>query len=855
MSASTPPGVSALSGGTLEDRARSLLPALQGSDVGEAVRAGIALVRLELERGRPSAARETLGGLQSKTAADPTLSLRLRAQAAMVSAWEGRFPDACVELSEVLDAAGREDAVLRAHGVTALGDVSAAEGETDVALTHYLRALDAFDGAALDDERVRLCLRLARCLLDRGGPADTSAAATHLGVARELLRDHDTASLETELSRAELQLLSARARATVGDASGGLAALDELASEARRLGQLDLLWRAEAAAAEVETSRGADFAARRHDIEAVEILEGFAMRCDPSLRAAFWSDARRESVRKRAAAATGRAEAAPSRPEGALDPLAERLLEILKRLASEHDRDRLLERITDSAVELSGAERGIVLLVTESGGLEPYLYRHASITQADPSIAFSRSIAESVLIDGEPLVTLDAQGDRRLTEYLSVHQLMLRSVACVPIRADGGVVGVLYLEHRLRAGRFRDADLTLLLAFADQAAIALRNASLLERLDERGRELERANAELRAARDEVASRLDTQTDTLEQTRLELEDARRRLVDAPERYGIVGRSSAMARVFAILDRVAERDVPVVIEGESGTGKELVAQAIHRASGRSQGPFVAVNCAAIPETLIESEMFGHVKGAFTGAERSRAGLFERASGGTLFLDEIGDMPAKMQVGLLRALAERKVSPVGSLDPIDVDVRVVCATQRPLRDLVAAGTFREDLYYRLEVVVVPLPPLRERRDDIPLLADHFLARFAEKGGARRRMSRGAIERLMSHPLRGNVRQLEHLLLNASVMGTGEVVLAADLALEGSPGPLGELAHEERPTADPTPVEKLAATPMDYKAEERRRILEALDQHAWNRARAARALGMARRTFYRRLKEHEIL
>ncbi|NOY94300.1 MAG: GAF domain-containing protein, partial [Deltaproteobacteria bacterium] len=702
-------------------------------------------------------------------------------------------------------------------------------------------------------------LRLARGLLDRAQPADSSAAAARLAVARELLRELPRESADAAsrlcLLGAELDLLSARARLSVGDAAGGLEALAESARSTRSTGLLDLCWRAEAAAGKAERERGADFAARRRDIEAVEILEAFAMRCEPAQRAGFWSDGRRESVRRRASAATGRSEAAPPSPEGPLSTLAERLLEILKRLASEHDRDRLLERITDSAVELSGAERGIVLLVTEQGGLEPHLYRHASISEADPSIAFSRSIAESVLIDGEPLVTLDAQGDRRLTEYLSVHQLMLRSVACVPIRADGEVLGVLYLEHRLRAGRFQDADLELLLAFADQAAIALRNASLLERLDQRGRELERANAELRQARDEVASRLDSQSVTLEQTRLELEDARRRLVDAPERYGIVGKSSAMAQVFAILDRVAARDVPVVLQGESGTGKELVAQAIHRASGRSKGSFVAVNCAAIPEALLESEMFGHVKGAFTGAERDRAGLFERASGGTLFLDEIGDMPAKMQVGLLRALAEGKVSPVGSLDPIEVDVRVVCATQRPLRELVAEGRFREDLYYRLEVVVVPLPPLRERRQDIPLLADHFLARIARDGGGRRRMSRGAIERLMSHPLRGNVRQLEHLLLNASVMGTGDVVLAEDLALDGPTAVVQGGMPEAAGFSDPAPVEAPAVSHADFKAEERRRILEALDQNGWNRARAARALGMARRTFYRRLKEHEIL
>jgi len=215
--------------------------------------------------------------------------------------------------------------------------------------------------------------------------------------------------------------------------------------------------------------------------------------------------------------------------------------------------------------------------------------------------------------------------------------------------------------------------------------------------------------------------------------------------------------------------------------------------------------------------------------------------------------------MQVGLLRALAEGRIAKVGSLEPVDVDVRVVCATQRPLRDLVAEGTFREDLYYRLEVVAIPLPPLRERRDDIPLLADLFLSRIAAQEQApRRRMSRGAIERLMSHPLPGNVRQLEHLLLNASVMGTGDVVLADDLALDGPARVLlADDAAQEHPRVESPgePASEVARSQADFKSDERRRILEALDKNGWNRARAARALGMPRRTFYRRLKQHDIL
>jgi len=568
--------------------------------------------------------------------------------------------------------------------------------------------------------------------------------------------------------------------------------------------------------------------------------------------------------------------------DGGLRPRVARLLDILKRLAGEQRLERLLPRITDAAVELGGAERGFVLLV----GADGQLASAAEAGGAPGAHEFSRTIAEAVLIDGEPIVTVDARQDPRFGEFRSVHQLHLRSVAAIPIRGTEGPVGVLYLEHRGARGRFAPDELALLSAFADQAAIAVEGARLAASDEARRRELEAALAAVEAAKEETVRVLHARTEALESTRKELSRTRSELGGEMGRHGLIGRSPAMRRVFALIDRVAEVGVPVVIEGESGTGKELVARAIHRVSARRDGPFVPVNCGAIPEPLLESELFGHVRGAFTGAEKARKGVFERATGGTLFLDEAAEMPAKMKVDLLRVLAEAKVRPVGADEDRPVDVRVLVATAEPLQRLVSERRFREDLFYRLDVVRVPLPPLRERGQDLPLLCDHLLRTIAAReGGPRKRLAPEALARLRSHSFPGNVRELEHLLLGAWVLAEGTTIgpehlgLDGDRGLDGDAGGRGVPPEAVRPTEEPpasgdeAPSEEGrppdvqttppapgggSSTPPDseaaFKARERARILEALERHGWNRARAARSLGMPRRTFYRRLSAYGI-
>jgi transcriptional regulator with GAF, ATPase, and Fis domain len=792
-----------------------------------------------------------------------------RAVRAELRAWLGQTAEATDEAIEVLEDAS---APPRAGAIAArvLGRVAAARADVESALRRFDEAVSHLRNAEDASELLaETYLDAAEALLDRDGPVDSSAAAGRLAEAR----DHvDGGRLER--LRPRLAILLARARGANGDIDGAVRELEKLADDARDLTR-DLRWQVFAALGRLHEQRGAEFLARKSWEQAVEVLESLVTALPREHREAFWTDARRNHARRRAAGETARA--VPTPPGAAFgeapfgDGRVARLLEILKRLASETDLDRLLERITDCAIELAGAERGFVLLTGSDGGLLPHTVRDVA-NPDDPHVAFSRSIAEAVLIDGEPILTVDARNDHRLSEYVSVHKLLLKSVACLPIRGRTGTVGVLYIEHRMRRGRFGEADLDLLLAFADQAAIALENARLLRSIESRRQELEQANESLADANEEIERLLDAKVAELEEAKTELVRARDALRTANDRHGIVGRSDRMRRVFAVIDRVQDADVPVVIQGESGTGKELIARAIHFGGGRARGPFVAVNCAAIPEPLLESELFGHVRGAFTGADRDRQGVLVKASGGTLFLDEVGDMPAKMQVDLLRVLQDRKVRPVGGESEIAIDVRVIAASNKSLKDLVQRGEFREDLFYRLNVVELWLPPLRDRVEDIPLLCDHFLATFAKRDDVPpRRISRDAVQRIAAHPLPGNVRQLEHLLLNAWVMAEGDVIDADDLALAHDGTALPVPPRLERALAEAMPPsaphvrddgwasvatgEAPPASVEEYKEHERRRILEALEAAGWNRVRAAKTLGMARRTFYRRLKEYDIL
>jgi len=727
---------------------------------------------------------------------------------------------------------------------------------------------------------------------DLGRPGDAAEAVIDEALVRRqrgstlVSPDEDLRALEQaekdlgaragELA-APLALARGLVKAVRGDEASALQQLDAAAHSAEAQGAREWRWQIHAARARLLAAQGSHARARRDAEEAAAILEEIAAKLPRDLREVFWDEPRRRALRqvREATVHTPRSMVPPSSGGGSFAPatlsvaspggatqfvrLAEdrlaRILGINRDLACEVDLERLLARITDQAIDLLGADRGFVLLAGEEDqGFQAHAARDRR--KDDPSVQFSRSIAERVLRSGEPIVTNDAKGDSRLGEAASIHALSIHSVACVPIPrvrgADRLPIGVLYLETRgARPGRAMDGELPTLLAFADQVGIAIANARLVEENRKRADELAKANAELEQARGRLDELLARRTEQLERARADLGVARQALrghAGYAGYKGLVGASPAMRKLYALVDRVKTTDVPVLITGESGTGKEVIARAIHVGSERSKKPFLGVNCGAIPGNLLESELFGHVKGAFTGADRDRKGLFREAEGGSILLDEIGEMPLKMQAGLLRVLQEKTIRPVGGAREESVDARVICATHRDLEEMVAAGTFREDLFYRINVVAIRVPSLRERAEDVPLLCDYFLGVFAahyrrEKKG----ISRDAVRRLQGYHWPGNVRQLENLLLNAFVLSEGPQIELEDLAI-----PDASRAPSIAPPRDTTGV--LPPTFAAHKQTEKERILGALEKANWNRLQAAKLCGIPRRTFYRRLKEYGI-
>ncbi|WP_433934535.1 sigma 54-interacting transcriptional regulator [Sorangium cellulosum] len=658
---------------------------------------------------------------------------------------------------------------------------------------------------------------------------DGAAAGARLAEAAALLREADAADLALRHATAGAELALA-----LGDADAALAEVQRGAGLVARVSQLELHARHEEVSAEVLRLRSAAALAERHRTAALECWERIGSTLPAELAEVFWRHPRRAALRGGPARA---ASGGSARME-----LVLRLLEINRRLSSTLDAEEVLRLAMDAAIELTGAERGFVILASPAPAssppdgrakvkLEVAVARNLDRERVGKSqLKFSHGIAKRVVERGEAVLTVDALADERFHGNASVHSLRLRSIVCVPIRAHGAVLGAVYLDNRFQRGKFAEGDADLLGAFADQIAVALHNGRLMAELRDRTRALEEEQRR-------VAELMRSQADEIERLSHELErsraDARR---DFPE---IAGRSAPMRAVLALCERVAESDVTVTVTGESGTGKELVARALHAGGPRREGPFVAVNCAALPEALLESELFGHVKGAFTGAVRDHGGLFLAARGGTLFLDELGEMPVALQAKLLRALQERTIRPVGSDRSIPVpDVRIVCATNRDLREEVARGRFREDLYYRVSVIEIRLPPLRDRPDDIPAIAQAIVEKLAARHGRPAfRLSRGALRRLTSYGWPGNVRQLENVLARACVLAPGPEIGPADLQL---------------PSAAPAPRGRSRA---EYRDAEEARIRAALDLARWNVCEVSRSLGIPRTTLYRKLERYGLL
>ena len=477
-----------------------------------------------------------------------------------------------------------------------------------------------------------------------------------------------------------------------------------------------------------------------------------------------------------------------------------RLAEFARQLASEPGVDTALTRLLDALIEVVRADKGFVLVVNDG---TPQVLKARNFQRenvADAVERLSDTIVRRVLETRQPLCIEDALHDSQFNASESVVNLKLASVMCLPLVMRGELLGAIYVGNDKLTNLFTDRELEVATSFCSTAVL----------LVELGRQLD----ELRADKRALLERLEEHA-----------------------YGdIIGACEAMRDIFRKVDKVAGTDISVLVTGETGTGKELIAREIHRRSPRKNGPFVAINCGAIPETLLESELFGHAKGAFTGAVASRPGRFQAAHGGTLFLDEIGEMPAPLQVKLLRALQEHAVTRVGENKAEPVDIRVVAATNKDLDEEMKGGRFREDLYYRVNVVHLHLPPLHDRGEDAVTLAKWFLGRAARELGSKvKGFSPQALVAIKRFRWPGNIRQLENRIKKAVVLAEKPLISPDDLELR------------------PEQLEPILALAEARDEWQKRYINEVLERNGGNRTKTAKDLGVDPRTIFRHLERME--
>jgi transcriptional regulator with GAF, ATPase, and Fis domain len=441
--------------------------------------------------------------------------------------------------------------------------------------------------------------------------------------------------------------------------------------------------------------------------------------------------------------------------------------------------EKLVDRIMRAAIQHAGAERG--LLITPRGD-DLRLEAEATISPDGVTVRMHDSAAAAALPESLVRYVMRAQEQVILDDALSgnpfsadpyIAQHRARSIICLPLVNQGTLTGVLYLDNTLTPRVFTPDGIVVLKVLASQAAISLENARLIT-------ERKRAEKALEQAFEEIQ----TLKDQLYRENLALRDE----VDRASMFEeIVGTSKALKTVLSRVAKVAPTDSTVFITGETGTGKELIARAVHKRSRRAGRGFVSVNCAALAPALIPSELFGHEKGAFTGATQRRLGRFELADGGTIFLDEVGDLLSETQVALLRVLQEREFERVGGTQPIRVDVRLIAATNRDLQAAVDSGTFRQDLFYRLNVFPIEAPPLRERKDDVLMLVEYFLHRYAARAGKRfRSIDKRTLDLLRAYDWPGNIRELQNVIERSVILSAGDVFSVDELWLSrASPRP----------------------------------------------------------------------
>jgi len=485
------------------------------------------------------------------------------------------------------------------------------------------------------------------------------------------------------------------------------------------------------------------------------------------------------------------------------------LLQTVVTAASIQDLALFLPSAVDNVIEIANAERGILFVPDGAGKLKPLVARDSARKPLLELTGMSKTIPAQVYQNRKAIFLLDTENEKEQIQSASVSLYHLRTVMCAPLRVGERLLGVLYVDNHTKAREYSQTDLAIFEAVANYLALTMENLRAAEdqknRVELRRQALEHENAVLRAA-------------------------------LSARQHLIGECAAMKSVYENIRKVAPTDATVLVLGESGTGKEAIAHVLHDLSPRSEKPFVVIDCAAIPETLLESELFGYEKGAFTGAVAQKQGKLEVAQGGTVFLDEIGELTPNLQVKLLRALEQRTISRVGGVDPIPIDIRLVAATNRNLEEMVKGGKFRQDLYFRLKVVSVTLPALRERGEDILLLADHFLAEANRSNGRSvKGFSDEARTAARNHRWEGNIRELKHRVEQAVILTNNEYLSTEDLNLGASGGEFRSLE---------------AARDLFEKTY----VVQALSRQEFNVTHTARVLGISRQHLQNLIKKHGI-
>lgn len=461
------------------------------------------------------------------------------------------------------------------------------------------------------------------------------------------------------------------------------------------------------------------------------------------------------------------------------------------------DVDRLLETVLNAAMVMMNAERGAVFLIKQ-GKPEPIVEK--GFPEGGKLSEVSTSALFRAISSGGPVISHDVQADPRYGASESVRRLHITSFACIPLYIRTQVVGAIYIDSRQDRYKFTEENTNFLQAFAHMASVAIDYADAYRQL--------------------YQDRLRLQTEAESRWRFE---------------EIIGQSPKMQEVFSLMRRVLNSDVSILLEGESGTGKELVARALHYNGPRRDKPFVTQFCGNLPESLLESELFGHKKGAFTGAIADKKGLFEIADGGTFFLDEIADISPTTQAKLLRVLQDGEIRRVGDVEWRKVNVRIISATNKSLKAEVDMGRFREDLFYRLNVITIFLPPLRERQGDIPLLVNHFLKRIAERTGTpSKKVTPRAMQVLTNYHWPGNVRELENTIERAHILSEGPVIDVDDLLIPHA--------------------EELAIKKMTLKEFEKEFVLKVLRECNYNKTLTAETLGVSLRWLHYKLNEWKV-